>query len=440
MIVHSRFAIRVRWTVTLAVVAIAAGACASGPAPGPDTSTSVVVDPFEQDRRRGVEQLLQRWGDAVRTGDTDALADLVDPSASPDFLQAEIRRAGNLSEVPLSDWGYEIVDEPETPVPSAVASPLDAADVWAPSVVLRYAIQGADSEPTRREVSLLLAERDDRWRIVSDTEIPGIDRRTWRGPWDFGPVTSASVPTAGGTSVILGHPDRAASIAALAAELPSAVDAVTDFYGSDWARTAVVFTSSSPEEFAAAVGTDTAARDVAAVTVSDAVIPERPLSGQRIVFGPSAQDRLTEFTTRSVLRHELTHVAARRETVDGSPIWLLEGFADYSGYRGTGADFRRLAPTLSALVATGGAPTVLPEDSDFVAGGARSTLAYEAAWSVCAFVADTSGESALRALYGRLATGPADATELDDALTEVTGSGTAQFTAAWGAWVLERSR
>ncbi|SNT22697.1 hypothetical protein SAMN05421642_111172 [Rhodococcoides kyotonense] len=420
------------------------GILAACGAPEADIAPSGTPDPptnpYEEQRRDGVEQLLDRWAAAVRSNDVEALKDVVDPDAPPQFLDEQIARAGNLAAVPLSDWGYELVDDPETPVPSDVASPLDAADVWAPSVVLRYAIDGADEVPTRRPVSLLVAERGGEWRIVSDADIPGIDRHTWRGPWDFGPVTTTPVSSAGGTSVVVAHPEQSALAGALADELPAAVDAVTRFWGDGWRRTAVVFVTASSEEFAAAVGTSAAGRDVAAVSVSDTVSADRPVSGQRIVFGPAASERLTEFTTRSVLRHELTHVAARSTTVDGSPMWMLEGFADYSGYRDSAAPFDRLAPTLSRVVAAGGPPTVLPADEDFTAGGTRSTLAYESAWSVSVFVAERFGEDALRSLYEHMANGPKTESDVDRVLTDVLGTGGDDFVRQWGAWVATQSR
>lgn len=424
----------------LCAVLLVGGACSSEPPNAVDDHPTPVTNPYEEQRRAGVENLLQRWGEAVRTNDPEALAEVIDPSASPEFLESETRRAAELVDVPLSDWGYEILDEPEAPVPSAIASPLDAADVWAPSVVLRYAIDGPDTEPTRRPVSLLVAKRNDEWRIVADTEIPGIDRRTWRGPWDFGQVEVRTVQTSGGSSVVLGHPDQSLLMDRIASEFPAAVDAVTDFYGAEWPRNALVFTSGSVEEFAASAGNSAVSADVAAVTVSDAVVPAVPISGQRIVFSPAAQDRLTDFTTRSVLRHELTHVAARADTADGSPTWVLEGFADYSGYRNSGAEFSRIAPTLSSVVAAAGPPTVLPEDTDFVAGGVRATLAYESAWSICAFVADRFGEPALRSMYQQLSTGPKNATEVGDGLSRSIGMDAAEFVRVWGAWVLEQSR
>ncbi|MCJ0893468.1 hypothetical protein [Rhodococcus sp. ARC_M5] len=439
---------RLRWLAVVLVAAVAVSAFLihrAGTSDGISDTSSTVTDPqasptYDQQRRADVTVLLDRWARAVRSGDVDALRELMDPRADPGFVEAEVRRAAVVSAVPFADFGYDLGDEPETPVPPSIAEALDATDVWAPSVYLRYAVTGPDASPTRRPVSLVVAERDGRWRLVDDADLSEYRRQTWRGPWDFGPLTVRSVPTAAGTSVVVGHPDREQFVDSLATELPSATAAVTDFWGDDWARDGLVFVASSPEEFAELTGSDPST-DVAAVTVSDAVAGDgsRP-TGQRVVFGPDAASRLTPFTLRSVLRHELTHVAARAQTSDGTPLWVSEGFADYSGSRNSGADFAQLAPTLAAIVAAGGPPTVLPKNEDFGAGGTRSSVAYESAWSVFAFVADRFGESTLRRLYEELASEPTNEGRADAPFESVLGLDRAQFVASWGDWVAARSR
>jgi hypothetical protein len=384
--------------------------------------------------------LLAAWGTAVRSDDVDTLRSLFDPSADPAFVDAEIRRAQNLTGVPLADFGYEVdPNTPETPVPPATADAITGAvDVWAPPVVLRYEYAGADIGPTRQPVSLLVARRGDDWKLVSDSTLGDSTRSTWRGPWDFGPVVVRSVDTGGTTSVVLGHEDRRATIDALADDTAAAVSAVTDFWGVGWSRRAVVVVTSSDAEFAATTGTAASNTDTAATTVSDPVTSGFA-TGQRIVFSPSSQDRLTDFTRGTVLRHELTHVAARVATVDTAPLWMLEGFADYSGYRGTGRSFAQLAPTLTAIVRAAGPPRVLPIDSDFGAGGARGATAYESAWSVNAYVADRFGEPMLRTLYRAVASAPSNPTVLDGNLRRTLGVGTDDFLNGWGAWVNERA-
>ncbi|MDI9926445.1 MULTISPECIES: hypothetical protein [unclassified Rhodococcus (in: high G+C Gram-positive bacteria)] len=431
-----------RWLVVVVVVVVAVsvvlihrfdGSSAAGTA-----EVTVGQDPptYDQQRRADVTVLLDQWARAVRSGDLDALRDVMDPQADPGFVEAQLRRAAVVPGVPFAEFGYDLGDEPETPVPPPIAAALDSTDVWAPSVYLRYAVTGPDASPTRRPVSLVVAERDGRWRLVDDADLTEYRRHTWRGPWDFGPLTVRSVATAAGTSVVMGHPDRDRFVENLAAELPSAIAAVTDFWGDDWARDGLVFVASSAEEFAELTGSDPST-DVAAVTVSDAVAADgsRP-TGQRVVFGPDAASRLTPFTVRSVLRHELTHVAARARTSDDTELWVSEGFADYSGYRGSGAEFAQLAPTLAAIVAAGGPPTVLPKNEDFGAGGVRSSVAYESAWSVFAFVADRFGESTLRSLYEALAS----ESPTDSAFESVLGLDRAQFVSSWGDWVARQAR
>lgn len=411
--------------------------CAGTPPPTSDAPSGAAASSFDDQRTAGVQALLDAWTVALRDGDEDALRSLFDRGADPGFVEREVERARNLRGVPLSDFGYELIDEPETPVPTELAESLSATDVWAPHVVLRYAYAEADIDSTRRDVTLVVARRGDTWALVSDDDLPQYGRITWRGPWDFGPVVTESVQTGDTTSIVVGHPEQRALIDGLAADLPPAVEAVTDFFGVGWSRRAVVTVTGSDAEFTASAN-NSPMTDVAASTIADPV--ERGfVTGQRIVFGPTAGDRLTESTRRSVLQHELTHVAARSITADGSPLWLLEGVADYSGYRGSGLSFTDIAPTLSAVVRVGGPPTVLPEDSDFAAGGSRSAIAYESAWSVAQFVADRYDEATLLRLYRVLAVGPSDPTTLERALVATLGSATPAFLAAWGAWVVEQA-
>lgn len=396
-----------------------------------------VANPYEDGRRAGAQALLDEWARAARSGDTAALPALFDDGATPGFLDAETRRAQNLAQVPFSEFGYDIGLDAEDPVPPEVAEELGASDVWAPTVYLRYAIAGADAQPTRKPVALLLARRGDQWKLVSDSGTPESDRETWRGPWDFGPILTRVVDGPDGrSSIVLGHPGQSAMVDSIASELGDAVANVSDAWGQDWSRRAVVLVAGSHEEFASLVGAAHSGADIAAVSVSDAVDQRsRTASGQRIVFSPEAADRLTDLTRVSVLRHELTHIAARTVTEDGSPLWILEGYADYVGYRGIDATFGALAPTFAADVAKNGPPKSLPADADFGAGGDTARRAYESSWSLAAFVAGEYGVEKLDALYRSLAQGAATGDRLDGRIRDVLGVGTDGLVQAWGAWV-----
>ena len=409
----------------------------------PPQQPTRVANPYEQQRMTGLRHLLDRWATALRADDRAALSRIVDPHAAAGFLEAQQRKAANLHDLPFADFGFDIGDEPEVPVAPETADVLGAADVWSPSVYLRYAIVGPDVAPTRKPVALTIARRGDEWILVSDTPVG--NRVTWRAPWDCGPVIAVRVRgVAGATSVVLGHPDHRAEIEALAAELPAAVAAVDELWGApNWPRSVLVVATDSADEFTSMVGTQHNGADIAAVAVSDAVprgarsgaVP----SGQRIVFSPDAATRLTDASRRSILRHELIHVATRAATVDGSPLWMLEGYADYSGYRGSGLSFRRVAPILADRLDGGASVLSLPSDIDFAAPGERSTAAYELGWSACAFVAAEFGEPRLTTLYRRVAGGPLDQAGQDAVLRAVLGIGRDEFIARWSRWAIAQT-
>ncbi|MCX5045949.1 hypothetical protein OG921_22525 [Aldersonia sp. NBC_00410] len=417
----------------LVIIAVAVPDSRSAETSGARDATSATPDPYLAQRRQGVQRLLDGWAAALRSGDPAALDTLFDPRADPVFRAAEHDRAANLRDVPLADWGFEIGDDPETPVPADVFTALDASDAWYPTVWLRYAVDGPDATSTRKPVSLTVARHGDDWYLVSDAPVAG--RSTWRGPWDFGPLIGRRVPGPDGrASVVLGHPDQTAEVVALAAEVDDAEAAVSAVWGPDWARAVLVEAAGDQAEFAALAGANRDASQVAAVTVADATDREHDTAtGQRIIFSPDAADGLTDETRRSVLRHELTHVAARASTLDGSPMWITEGFADYVGHRGSDQGFDRIAPTLAAAARSGDLPAALPADADFA--GARAVLAYEWAWSVNAFVADEFGEPALTALYRALSDGPADPEQIDAATRDVLGVGAGELIDRWRAWV-----
>lgn len=402
------------------------------------TATIAPADPYQQQRRAAVQDLLDRWASALRNGDTAALSALFDPQADPAFRAAEMNRAAGVRAIPLSDWGFEILDEPEVPVPTDAFAALDASDAWYAPVMLRYAVAGSDATSTRKPVSLTVARHGEHWYLVSDAPVAG--HATWRGPWDFGPVITRSVSGPGArSSVVIGHPAQTGEVDALAGELPSAERAVTSVWGPEWSRSVLVEAAGDQEEFAALAGAPRDSDQVAAVTVADAVdLEHRTATGQRIVFSPAAVSGLTDLTRRSVLRHELTHVAARASTRDGSPMWMLEGFADYVGYRESGRGFTQIAPTLSGEIHAGTLPLAFPQDADFT--GAAAVLAYEWAWSVNAFVADQYGEPKLTQLYRELSRGPADPAEIDAALHSVLGIGTDEFLDRWHDWVTAQAR
>lgn len=400
-----------------------------------DAQAAVAPTLDEGARRTAVRPLLDRWAAAVRGADLATLSELFDPRADAGFVASEQSRAQNLREVPLSYWRYEISSEPPPTIPPGLVTRLQADEVWAPSVTLRYALAGVDATPTTRPVGLVLARRGSTWRLVSDTAVSDYGRTTWRGPWDFGPVVARTVPQ----GVVLGHPDRLGDVTALADDLGPAVDAVTQFWGPNWQQKAAVLVPSTQAELKSLVGTDFSGGGIAAVSIADEVDKTKGTAlGQRVVFNPSTIGKLTALSRRVVLRHELTHVVTRAITAPQAPVWLTEGFADYSGYRNSGVSLADGAPAVAALVRTAGPPDRLPTDVQFSAGStpAHVELAYQLSWTFSVFLASTRDEATLRSVYRVVAALPApSATDIDAALLPVVGTSLATLVGEWGRWL-----
>nr|WP_238159232.1 hypothetical protein [Mycobacterium sp. MFM001] len=207
----------------------------------------------------------------------------------------------------------------------------------------------------------------------------------------------------------------------VSAEMPTAVDAVQGFWGTDWPREVVVVATGSQRQFEAQAGGGPEAQwaDIAAVAVADRVDPARRAAvGQRIVFAPGA-NAMSDSALRIVLRHELFHYAARADTALDAPRWLTEGVADFVA--------RPPAAVPDAH------PAALPSDADLDTPGPARSLAYDRAWWFARFVADSYGAATLRALY--VAACGAGHADLPTAVHDVLGADPAGLLVDWQRWL-----
>ncbi|MFE2753975.1 hypothetical protein ACFXGA_18450 [Actinosynnema sp. NPDC059335] len=388
-------------------------------APAIPSGPSASAHPAATSRADAVRSLLDRRARAVLERDEAAFTADLDPSADAAFRQRQRDLFHNLAEVPLAGWAYGLAGETDV---SALDLPA-ADEVWAPGVRLSYRLRGVDAEPSGQDLAYLFTRRGDRWYLHSDTALEPLGKRTWRGPWDFGPCRVLT----GAGGFVLSHPGGEALAARVLAELDGAVAAVTEVWGPAWSRQVAVLVPASPDEMVALVGPGFATGSIAGVAVADRVDRgTRTARGQRVVLNPGSAGALSPLALRVLLRHEITHVAARGETVDGAPMWVLEGFADYVGYRRSDVPLAKGAPLLAARVREG-LPSALPSDADF-RGGAME-LAYQQAWSLNLYLASWLGEPGLVALYRRLAR--VRASEVDSVLLEVTGRDAAALVRGW---------
>jgi hypothetical protein len=397
---------------------------AGRPAP-PSTSAEEPQSPHS--RARAVLDLLDRRATAMRQRDEAAFLATVDPRAAPEFVAAQRALFANLGGLPLSAWSYEVDGATSAQPP---ARQHDDAPLWAPRTTLRYAFSVADEVPTYRPLGYLYVQRDGgRWYLASDNELGADAEPTWRGPWDFGPCVAVGAAS----GLVVGHPGQEELMTMLATDVDGAVAAVTAVWGTEWSQRVAVLVPASIEEMRALVGPAFAVDGIAAAAVADRVDAiNHTAVGQRVVLNPDQAGRLSASARRIVLRHEITHVAARAFTVTGAPTWLLEGFADYVGYRDSGLAPREAAPDLVRALGESGPPNQLPADSDFDGANEHLDLAYQLAWSAALHVVDRVGEAGLVRLYRQIAGSPTqDQATVDTALRDVLGLDLAGFVASW---------
>jgi hypothetical protein len=116
-------------------------------------------------------------------------------------------------------------------------------------------------------------------------------------------------------------------------------------------------------------------------------------------------------------------------------MWVLEGYAEYAGNRNSGRAAREIAPTLAAAVRSGDVPSGFPEDSQFGGVPVVSSLAYESAWSINAYVADRFGETKLTELFRSLSVGPSTPEEINQHIVDVLGVSIDDLRDGWVDWL-----
>jgi hypothetical protein len=396
--------------------------------------SQAAIAPPPSMRTDAVQALLHKRADAVARRDEKAFLAGIDPQADPAFVNAQRALFANLGGVPLREWSYTL--QPQRSLdPGVLPAVAGAEELWAPEIQLVYALRGSDVATTQRPMGYLLVKRAGTWYLRSDNDLQGVGRKTWRGPWDFGPCTAIGT----GRGLVVAHPAREVMAQRIATELDAAVRGVSEVWGSGWPEQVVVLLPDTADEMRALVGPNFPVDAVVAVSVADRVDTDKNTAeGQRVVMSPTTADGLSIAALKIVLRHEITHIAARGATVDGSPMWLLEGFADYVGYRDSGIPLAQAAPDLNAQMITRGPPDRLPADEEFRSQGRTLDLAYQQSLSVAKFVADKFGEPKLIELYRVLAkAGRASGQDIDRLLKSVAGLDREQFVAGWREYLRE---
>jgi hypothetical protein len=421
----------VAWVVVVLQVATAGGVLATrlvSPAPTPHAQAGAAADrrpagdSEAEARGSAVKSLLIGRAGALLRRDRVAFLAGVDPGTP--FHAAQARLFDALARVPLADVSYDMDRAGSLELPPAAAQRYrDPA--WAGAVRMHYALAGYDTEPTVQEQYLTFVQRRGTWLLASDRDFESAGQQSARGLWDFGPVVALRSPRV----LVLGHPGSAGIMHSILAAADAAVPRVSEVW-PDWSGKVVVLVPGSAGELRRLVGHAGDLSRLAAIASADAGVAGGPPTGRRVAVNPAPFRLLTPFGRQVVLQHEITHVATRAVTSAATPYWLAEGFADYVGYQGTGANVREAARNLRADVAAGRLPAALPTAADFAGDSPRLAQAYEMSWLACRLIAARAGRAGLVRVYRDVSQGSAD---LDTVLNRELGMSTPEFVAAWRA-------
>jgi hypothetical protein len=341
----------------------------------------------------------------------------------------------NLAHVPFASWTYSVDGTNAAPSDGSQFLHYEAP-VWLPHLSLHYAIAGFDLRPTSSDLYYTFVQRSGRWYIGSDSDDGDLAYDSARDLWDFGPVTVIR----GRSAIVLGHPGGRVSLTGLAAEADRDVPRVTRVWGRSWSRRVVILAPNSQRELSSLIGGGGDLSQIAAVAAAELVGDQAKAApvGDRVIVNPINYQKLSALGREIVITHEITHVASRAATGSLEPTWLIEGLADYVGYRETALPPRIAAHDLRMRLATGHRLGGLPTDADYGGSNTLLSVAYDKSWLACRFMAERFGQSALLRVYravGATAHG-SESTATDAAMRAVLHISLTTFTSQWQRYVV----
>lgn len=379
-----------------------------------------------------VNSLLRRRSHAVLTHDRAAFLATVDPSGQA-FRAGQEVLFDNLTRVPFSVWKESLADRRP-----AVA----ADDGWTARLRLTYRIRGFDRHELVYTEYLTFDQGPGKgWVVSGDGAAHGLrdDPQIWSGG-SLNVVRGRHSLVLAESGAVAGQDAaaRTADLRDIARRLDAGVGIVSGVVGDRWARHVVALVPATEQKAEDLVGDVRNLDDIAALAAITGDEGGKGTGEDRVVIAPTAFGRLTTLGRHVVLTHELVHVAMGGARDGRTPMWLIEGMADYVGYKNAGVTTKAAGRELANLIASGDMPSAPPGRTEFGGSGDRLSAAYEEAWLACRMVARRYGEDTLVRLYRTAGNEPGEAGDPraeDRALRSVLGIDAAHFDEQWRAYI-----
>jgi hypothetical protein len=378
-------------------------------------------------RSAALAALLNRRAAAVTRHDEAAFLADVDQT-DPSFVRRERAEYQNLVSLGLSSFSLTLTKFGGYPVPASqavLARRYDGA-AWTLSVTVRYAIAGLDSKPVAEPWVPIFGIADGKWLLAGESSEDNLPTGAGGLPWE----SKAIVIKRSAHVVAVVSADDQEIAPHLLSLAERGLAQVLKVRPTGWAGKVLVTAVDDRGVFQSYFrGSPDKLTEVAAIAVPTYSSVEEWDSDAsfvttRVVFNP---ETLGDGDVELVhdLAHEFTHAAMGPLTNRRTPLWLVEGFAEYVGYRTGQVNDVAVGAALRHI----DVPHALPSDDTFY----DSADNYLVAWLVCRLIGQRYGQAKLLKLYAYF--NDDTSADLEAGLRQVLGVSLEQFNAAWQAYL-----
>ncbi|MBD3926677.1 hypothetical protein IEZ26_18810 [Nocardioides cavernae] len=364
---------RLACLLLLPTLACQAGGQPPDGSPAPDgPGRSAATAGTDGSLREQALALLDERERALADGDREAFLATVDPDELG-FSATQARWFDNLARLPVGDVSFELGDE------DALADDFDDGELRLP-VEFTMRLRGFDSRPVTDKMVWTFVHEDDVLLAGDRDEQVDVVNGWIPAPWDLAHI---EVRRAGGILAVFDE-DTSEHAGYVMSDLADAT-AVVKRHFPDWSGRYVAYGTSDTTAIAEMSGMSV--DRTAGVAFPVLARPGGPVAAYRFAVNPTV---VGDVLSRGlVFRHELAHVALGA-TDDRSPVWLMEGAAEYVARSTMPVGARR---RIAAYQLGGTSARTLEPTRSFYTGD--PTLSYNLAAVVCDYVATTRGEAAL---------------------------------------------